>query len=106
MKTHLTGIVQRVPAPEPWAEGDNIPWNEPEFSRRMLAEHLTQDHDAASRRFEKIDRHVAWIHHTVLRQKPARLLDICCGPGLYANRLARLGHTCVGIDYSPASIEY
>ena len=27
--------------PEPWDEGDNIPWNEPGFSRRMLREHLT-----------------------------------------------------------------
>lgn len=29
-----------------------------------------------------------------------------CGPGLYSTRLARLGHTCVGIDFSPASIRY
>jgi SAM-dependent methyltransferase len=29
-----------------------------------------------------------------------------CGPGLYTARLAALGHTCHGIDFSPASIEY
>jgi len=27
-------------------------------------------------------------------------------PGLYSNGLARLGHTCFGIDFSPASIGY
>jgi SAM-dependent methyltransferase len=34
------------------------------------------------------------------------VLDLACGPGLYSSRLARLGHTCTGIDYSPVSIAY
>jgi SAM-dependent methyltransferase len=72
----------------------------------MLREHLSQQHDAASRRFEIIDRHVEWIHNTVLKKHPARILDLGCGPGLYANRLAALGHECLGIDFSPASIAY
>lgn len=92
--------------PAPWAEGEKIPWHEPEFSRRMLAEHLSQAHDAASRRLEIIDRHVAWLHGELLRGRPARVLDLGCGPGLYTSRLARLGHECVGIDYGPASIAY
>jgi SAM-dependent methyltransferase len=93
-------------APEPWAEGDNIPWNEPGFSQRMLSEHLTQDHDMASRRSATIDAQVAWIHSEILGGRPSRVLDLGCGPGLYASRLARLGHRCLGIDYSPASIRY
>lgn len=104
--TTLLDIVHRAPTPEPWAEGEKIPWNEPEFSARMLKEHLTQAHDAASRRFEKIDRHVQWIHNAVLHGTPSRILDLGCGPGLYASRLAKLGHTCTGIDFSPASIAY
>ncbi len=103
---NLLDIVSRQSNPAPWSEGDNIPWSDPEFSRRMLREHLTQEHDAASRRFETIDKHVAWIHQQLLSDKPARILDLGCGPGLYSSRLARLGHTCVGIDYSPASIDY
>ena len=103
---NLLDIVNRTPVPEPWAEGEKIPWNDPAFSARMLKEHLSQDHDAASRRFETIDKHVAWIHQHVLSGKPTRILDLGCGPGLYASRLTRLGHTCVGIDFSPASIAY
>ena len=103
---NLIDFVNRPTVPEPWNEGDNIPWSEPAFSERMLREHLSQDHDAASRRFEKIDRQVAWIHQTVLSGRPTRILDLGCGPGLYAMRLARLGHTCKGIDFSPASIRY
>ena len=102
----LADLLNRKARPEPWAEGDNIPWHEPGFSRRMLREHLTQCHDLASRRSEKIDAHVDWIHREVLHGIPAKVLDLACGPGLYCSRLAQLGHRCVGIDYSPASIEY
>jgi SAM-dependent methyltransferase len=99
-------IIRRQSVPKPWAEGEKIPWNDPAFSRRMLGEHLSQDHDAASRRFEIIDRHVKWIHDQVLKGNPTRILDLGCGPGLYMSRLAELGHRCVGIDFSPASIAY
>lgn len=102
----LIDLINRKPVPEPWAEGDNIPWSEPAFSKRMLAEHLSQDHDAASRKFDLIDQHIKWIHHHVLSETPSRILDLGCGPGLYSNRLAKLEHQCVGIDYSPASIAY
>jgi SAM-dependent methyltransferase len=102
----LADLLTRRWPPVPWAEGDNIPWHEVGFSARMLAEHLSQDHDAASRRATTIDRQVAWIHGALLGGRPARVLDLGCGPGLYAGRLARLGHTCVGIDYSPAAIAH
>ncbi len=72
----------------------------------MLAEHLSQAHDRASRRFDTIDTHVDWIDQHLLRGRPAKILDLGCGPGLYANRLARRGHQCVGVDYSPASIAH
>ena len=103
---NLLDIVSRNSSPRPWAEGDNIPWNDPEFSARMLNEHLSQDHDAASRRSEAIDKHVEFIHHTILHRRKSSILDLGCGPGLYSTRLAQLGHTCLGIDFSPASIEY
>ena len=88
-------VVNRKP-PQPWIDGEKIPWNEPGFSQRMLAEHLSQAHNAASRRFAIIDEHVAWIHHHVLGDRPARILDLGCGPGLYLNRLAQLGHRGTG----------
>jgi SAM-dependent methyltransferase len=89
-----------------WTGDTKIPWDEPEFSGRMLAEHLSQAHDLASRRSDWIDQQVDWIHHACLVQTPSRLLDLGCGPGFYAHRLARKGHSCYGIDFGPASIEY
>jgi len=89
-----------------WDGQYKIPWHEPGFSRRMLREHLSQEHDLASRTLGWIDRQVEWIHRRLLEQRPARVLDLGCGPGLYSHRLAALGHTCLGIDFGPASIEH
>lgn len=103
---NIKQLLERDPKPTPWSTSDKLPWNEPDFSRRMLHEHLRQDHDMASPRAEKIDKHVEYIHAELLSRRPTRILDLGCGPGLYTSRLAKLGHTCVGVDFSPASIEY
>lgn len=90
----------------PWQGEYKIPWHEAGFSKRMLREHLSQDHDLASRRQKLIDQHVEWIHRVVLKEKKSRVLDLGCGPGFYCERLAALGHRCNGIDISPGAIEY
>ncbi len=89
-----------------WDGRYKIPWDDPDFSRRMLREHLSQEHDLASRKADTIEAQVEWIHRNIGRSSPGRLLDIGCGPGLYIERLAALGYDCVGLDFSPASIEY
>jgi len=103
---NIRKIINRPCPPPPWGTAPKLPWDDPAFSRRMLQEHLSQDHDLASRRLEIIDRQVHWIHEMLLAGRPSRVLDLGCGPGLYLERLARLGHNCVGIDFSPASIAY
>jgi SAM-dependent methyltransferase len=102
----LADIITRPAELKPWSGINKIPWHEPEFSRRMLREHLSQEHDLASRRLAIIDEHVQWIHEQLLEATPSRILDLGCGPGFYTSRLAEKGHTCTGIDFSPASIEY
>lgn len=99
-------MAYNVSPPTPWSDGDNLPWHEPGFSERMLKEHLSQQHDGASRRFVTIDKQVQWIDSTLLPNSTSRVLDLGCGPGFYLRRLALLGHDGVGIDYSPASIAY
>lgn len=101
---NLIDIVKRISMPDPWSEGEKIPWNEPEFSKRMLQYHLAQDHDLASRRFSIIDKHVKFLND--LARGASKVLDLGCGPGFYTSRLTSLGYKCKGIDFSPASIEY
>ena len=98
-------LTRRVP-PLPWVEGDNIPWEEPGFSQRMLDEHLSQSHDLASRREPLIDAHTRFIQQQLRAEQPAKVLDLGCGPGLYLHRLARAGYRGHGIDLAPASISY
>ncbi len=102
---NIMQLITRIETSEPWSEGEKIPWNDSGFSERMLKQHLTQEHDFASRRSEIVDRHVDWIHNK-LGGKPSKILDLACGPGLYSNRLTKLGHSCTGIDFSPSSIKY
>ncbi len=103
---NLLDIIRRTEEPEPWEEGNKLAWDDPAFSERILAEHLSQEHDEGSRRTELIDAHVDWLHNALLKGKPSKVLDLCCGPGLYTQRLTKLGHTCAGIDFGPASIRY
>jgi SAM-dependent methyltransferase len=70
----------------------------------MLKNHLSQDHDWASRRLEFVKHQVEWLTGQLAPQ--SRILDLACGPGFYTQILGGLGHHCVGVDFSPASIEY
>ncbi|ELD59355.1 methyltransferase [Escherichia coli KTE177] len=86
------------------AQESKIPWDEPAFSQRMLANHLSQDHDWASRRREVIELQVEWIASQL--SPGAYILDLGCGPGFYTHRLAERGFHCTGVDFSPASVNW
>ncbi|MDR0881017.1 MAG: class I SAM-dependent methyltransferase [Candidatus Adiutrix sp.] len=101
---NLNDILSRPLPPAAPAEGEAIPWNDPDFSRRMLANHLSQDHDWASRRAEIVAHQVGWLNRQLA--PASRILDLACGPGLYTQALAESGHRCRGVDFSPASIDY
>lgn len=94
-----------APCPQPWQTGEKIPWHEPEFSARMLAQHLSQEHDWASRRQCVVLQQLACLAQ-ILGPSPKRVLDLGCGPGLYVQHLAQQGHRCTGVDFSPASIDH
>ena len=90
----------------PWAYGGNLPWNEAEFSERMLREHLTQAHGAASRIDEERALQLVWLQQKMGIMTGDRVLDLTCGPGLYAVPLGIAGCQVDGIDFSPAAIAY
>jgi SAM-dependent methyltransferase len=92
--------------PEPWLEGRTIPWDDKEFSRRMLRQHLSHEHDRASRRSQVIDQHLVFLRHVALPEDGGSVVDLGCGPGLYVHKLAAAGFKCLGVDFAPASIEY
>ena len=102
----LWRIYQRPSPAVPWRDGANLPWDDPAFSERMLREHLDQAHGAATRQRPELLRQVDWLWRELGLRPGARLLDITCGPGLYAVEFARRGVHVTGIDFGPASIRY
>lgn len=81
-------------------------WNDPHISARMLAFHLDDATPFSSRPFADVDRAVAWLARRFAVGPGTRVLDLGCGPGLYASRLARLGAAVVGVDVSARSIAH
>ena len=81
-------------------------WTDEHTSSRMLAYHLNTEIDVSSRRGAFIDQSVAWIASHFNVGTGTRIADFGCGPGLYANRLAKLGASVTGIDFSKRSIEH
>lgn len=99
--------IYRRPVPAvPWRDGSNLPWDDPAFGERMLREHLDQGHGAASRQRGEILRQVDWLWERLGLEPGARLLDVTCGPGLYAVELGRRGVEVTGVDFNPASVRY
>ena len=84
-------------------DGGNI-WTEPYIAKQMLNAHLNSNFDAASRNFQLIDKTIDFLNKII---KPkSTILDLGCGPGLYAERLCRNGHKVTGIDFSENTIRY
>jgi SAM-dependent methyltransferase len=92
--------------PAPFTPGEALFWDDPHISQQMLAAHLDPVVDAASRRPEIIERSVAWLVEALGLRPGQAVLDLGCGPGLYARRLAERGLRVTGIDYSRRSIAY
>ena len=102
----LWRIYRRPEHPAAWENGGNLPWNDPDFSKRMLREHLDESHGAASRRSAERALQVDWLWEKLRLAPGSRVLDMTCGPGLYSVALAQRGCQVTGVDFSPASIAY
>lgn len=81
-------------------------WTDPHLAEQMLAFHLDPDQDLASRNHIFIERSVEWLNHRFDLGANNRVLDLGCGPGLYASALAELGTYVTGVDFSKNSLAY
>jgi ubiquinone/menaquinone biosynthesis C-methylase UbiE len=102
----LWRLYRRPERPIPWTHGGNLPWNDPDFSERMLREHLDQSHGAASRQDGERHLQIEWLWSKLALEPGKRILDVTCGPGLYSVALAERGCQVTGVDFGPASITY
>lgn len=100
---NILKLVQKPPLFEP---GEPQFWDDPYISQSMLKAHLDPGHDAASRKPETIDKTVHQFLSSGIVKPGSRVLDLGCGPGLYTERLYRVGIEVVGLDISKRSLDY
>lgn len=89
--------------PTAYMPNDQAFWEDAYISKQMLAAHLDPEMEAATRKHAFVRASAAWI--ATLKQG-GDLLDLGCGPGIYAELLDEAGFRVTGIDLSPRSIEY
>ncbi|UCC15955.1 MAG: methyltransferase domain-containing protein [Dehalococcoidales bacterium] len=102
----LTKVREYSGKPPLFEPGEEKFWDDDHISIGMLQAHLSQEHEAASRKTEAIEAQVEHLTFTGILREGDRVLDLGCGPGLYAARLCRKGLKVTGVDISRRSIEY
>ena len=102
----ICNISKYLERPPIYTQSDVEFWNDKHISKQMLKAHLDPSYEGASRKLEFIEKSVRWIEKVVPSTTYRQLLDIGCGPGLYAERFAMAGFQVTGIDFSERSIEY
>lgn len=103
---NLSILLSLQEKPAPFTPGEPLFWDDPHISTQMLKTHLNPATDLASRRPETIQKSVDWLIAALGLQSGDTVLDLGCGPGLYAARLAEHDLRVTGIDYSRRSIAY
>ena len=81
-------------------------WDDEHISKQMLKAHLDPNYEGASRKLQFIEKSVLWINEIVPASRYRQLIDIGCGPGIYAERFAQKGYRVTGVDFSRRSIDY
>jgi SAM-dependent methyltransferase len=79
-------------------------WRDPHIQRQLLAVHLDDSTAAATRTPQAVQRTMELL--TAGMAPGASVLDLGCGPGRYAQKLADDGFDVTGVDFNSASIEY
>lgn len=102
----LKELFKYLKKPKLYAPGTCVLWTDDHISKGMLEAHLAPKTEGASRCHDFIDRSVEWIAEVAPSSSYPNLLDLGCGPGLYAERLYRKGYQITGIDFSKRSIAY
>ena len=102
----ITDIVSKTEKPKIYEKGTAFMWTDEHISKQLLSVHLNPDIDLGSRKKSTIEKTANWILNSQKEKGKLNILDLGCGPGLYAEIFAKAGHNVTGIDISKNSIEY
>lgn len=102
MYEQIIEAVSRRPAA--FAPTSHAFWDDPYIAGQMLRAHLDKKTDAASRNHAFVRASARWIASLV--PSGGAVLDLGCGPGLYAELFCDAGLQVTGMDISETSLAY
>ncbi len=105
-KLDMEALKDALKRPEIWKQSTSKFWDDEYISLQMLNSHLDPEIEAASRTREQIEAETNFIINYTDMNGNKRVVDLGCGPGLYAREFAKTGARITGIDYSERSINY
>ena len=105
----INELLQKIKKADSWptafTKGAPL-WNDDYISLHMLNAHLDDSHDKASYNSILRMQVVEEIISQCRLKKNSTILDLGCGPGLYAQEFAKRGIDYTGIDISNQSLGY
>lgn len=102
----LDKLMKLLKKPPVYTKMEHAFWDDDYISGQMLKAHLDPGFEGASRKLKFIEHSAAWIKDTLPPSQYPSLLDVGCGPGIYAERFSAAGYHVTGIDFSRRSIGY
>ena len=102
----IKNLLKFAKRPELYQDSTAEFWNDEHISKGMLEAHLDPDWEAATRKHSFVEQSVQWISYILPPDKYPKLLDIGCGPGIYAEKFHQKAYNVTGIDFSQRSINY
>ncbi|MCL2356206.1 MAG: class I SAM-dependent methyltransferase [Defluviitaleaceae bacterium] len=81
-------------------------WTDEHISAGMLEAHLNPDIDGATRKHATVRKIVKWVGTVAPAEKYRNMLDLGCGPGIYAEQFHKAGYNVTGLDFSQRSVDY
>ena len=99
-------IKHGIAKPAIFEKGTAIFWDDEYISEQMLKLHLNPDIEAASKTKATIEAETDFIIKLTKMDGEKSVLDLGCGPGLYAKKFAETGAAVTGIDLSQRSVDY
>ncbi len=103
MNKQLLKFMQK---PQLYEPSSNKFWNDEHISKGMLEAHLNKEWEAATRKYDFVINSVEWISSIAPPSQKNKLLDLGCGPGIYAELFNQKGYDVTGVDFSERSINY
>lgn len=100
---NLNKLMQEIPL---FTESTGNIWLDPYVAKQMLAAHLNEQADGATRNKAFVEKSVAWLTKEFPPEEYPRVLDLGCGPGIYAEKFAQADYQVTGIDFSKNSLDY